>query len=110
MKMLLTVPVLLALVASVAAIPAIIEARATNTNLQTVFPASTSSTAIAAAKTIAAGESFDGAMKKWDRSSTLLFLKHLLLLCRILYNYRHGGLTHSLNKADPVHLHSEYLQ
>lgn len=66
--MLFTAPVLLALVARVAASPAIIEARATNTNLQTAFPASTGSTALAAAKTIAAGVSFDGAMKKWDRS------------------------------------------
>jgi len=48
--------------------PAVLEARATNTALQTVFPASTGSTALAAAKTIAAGASFDGSMKKWDRS------------------------------------------
>jgi hypothetical protein len=48
--------------------PGVLEARATNTALQTKFPASTGSTALAAAKTIAAGASFDGGMKKWDRS------------------------------------------
>lgn len=47
---------------------AVLEARATNTNLQTVFPASTGTSALAAAKTIAAGVTFDGAMKKFDRS------------------------------------------
>ena len=41
---------------------------ATNTNLQTVFPASSGTSNLAAAKTIAAGQTFDGGMKKWDRS------------------------------------------
>lgn len=41
---------------------------ATNTNLQTAFPASSGTTALAAVKTIAAGQSFDGSMKQWDRS------------------------------------------
>lgn len=43
---------------------AVLEARATNTNLQTVFPASTGTSALAAAMTIATGATFDGAMKK----------------------------------------------
>lgn len=47
---------------------AVIEARATNTNLQTAFPASTGSSLLAAATTIAASATFDGAMKKFDRS------------------------------------------
>ncbi|CAL3966782.1 unnamed protein product [Diplocarpon coronariae] len=47
---------------------AVLEARATNTNLQTSFPASTGTSALSAAKTIAAGATFDGAMKKFDRS------------------------------------------
>lgn len=41
---------------------------ATNTNLQTAFPASSGTTALAAVKTIAAGASFDGGLKQWDRS------------------------------------------
>ncbi|KAH8773560.1 pectate lyase-domain-containing protein [Diaporthe sp. PMI_573] len=41
---------------------------ATNTNLQTAFPASSGTTALAAVKTIAAGQSFDGSMKQWDRN------------------------------------------
>lgn len=41
---------------------------ATNTNLQTAFPASSGTTALAAVKTIAAGQSFDGGLKQWDRS------------------------------------------
>ena len=43
-------------------------AATTNTNLQTVFPTATATTNLAAVKTIAAGASFDGAMKQWDRS------------------------------------------
>jgi len=46
----------------------VLEVRATNTNLQTTFPASTGSSALAAASTIAAGVTFDGGMKKFDRS------------------------------------------
>lgn len=51
---------------------AVLEARATNTNLQTVFPASTGTSALSAAKTIAAGVTFDGSMQKFDRSGELL--------------------------------------
>ncbi|KAF2793884.1 polysaccharide lyase family 3 protein [Melanomma pulvis-pyrius CBS 109.77] len=40
----------------------------TNTNLQTTFPAASGTTNLAAVKTIAAGQSFDGGMKQWDRS------------------------------------------
>ncbi|EGS19487.1 uncharacterized protein CTHT_0049540 [Thermochaetoides thermophila DSM 1495] len=40
----------------------------TNTNLQTVFPTATKTTALSAAKTIAAGQTFDGQMLQWDRS------------------------------------------
>nr|QEI10431.1 pectate lyase [Humicola insolens] len=40
----------------------------TNTNLQTKFPTATSTTGIPAARTIAAGTSFDGQMLQWDRS------------------------------------------
>lgn len=43
-------------------------AATTNTNLQTVFPASSGTTALAAVKTIAAGATFDGGMVQWDRS------------------------------------------
>jgi hypothetical protein len=43
-------------------------AATTNTNLQTVFPTATATTNLAAVKTIAAGVTFDGAMKQWDRS------------------------------------------
>ncbi|KAK4161591.1 pectate lyase [Cladorrhinum sp. PSN259] len=39
-----------------------------NTNLQTVFPVATTTTNLAAARTLSAGESFDGGMKQWDRS------------------------------------------
>lgn len=66
--MLLSKLFLAALVAAIAD-GAVIEARATNTALQTVFPASTGTSALAAAKTIAAGATFDGAMVKFDRSS-----------------------------------------
>jgi hypothetical protein len=60
---------LAALLATSSASPAgHLEARATNTALQTVFPASTGTSALSAAKTIAAGVTFDGAMKKFDRS------------------------------------------
>ncbi|PQE10560.1 pectate lyase A protein [Rutstroemia sp. NJR-2017a BVV2] len=47
---------------------AVLEARATNTNLQTTFPSSSGSSALAAASTIAASATFDGGMKKYDRS------------------------------------------
>ncbi|KAI9054009.1 hypothetical protein LZ554_002953 [Drepanopeziza brunnea f. sp. 'monogermtubi'] len=57
-----------AVLAATRADGAVLEARATNTNLQTVFPASTGTSALAAAMTIAAGATFDGAMKKFDRS------------------------------------------
>jgi hypothetical protein len=40
----------------------------TNTNLQTTFPSASGTTNLAAVKTIAAGASFDGEMKQWDRS------------------------------------------
>lgn len=43
-------------------------AATTNTNLQTVFPASSGTSALAAVKTIAAGATFDGGMVQWDRS------------------------------------------
>lgn len=42
---------------------------ATNTALQTTFPQSSGTSALAAAKTIAAKATFDGGMKQWDRSS-----------------------------------------
>ncbi|KAF2002001.1 polysaccharide lyase family 3 protein [Amniculicola lignicola CBS 123094] len=45
-----------------------LDRRATNTALQTVFPASSGTTNLAAVKTIAAGATFDGGMKQWDRS------------------------------------------
>ena len=41
---------------------------ATNTELQTTFPKSSGTTNLAAAKTVAPGESFDGEMLQWDRS------------------------------------------
>jgi len=41
----------------------------TNTALQTTFPKASGTTNLAAVKTIAAGQSFDGEMKQWDRSS-----------------------------------------
>ncbi|KAL1836368.1 hypothetical protein VTJ49DRAFT_5246 [Mycothermus thermophilus] len=40
----------------------------TDTNLQTTFPTATSTTGLPAARTIAAGQSFDGKMLQWDRS------------------------------------------
>ncbi|KAH7083184.1 pectate lyase-domain-containing protein [Paraphoma chrysanthemicola] len=40
----------------------------TNTALQTTFPKPSGTTNIAAAKTIAAGATFDGGLKQWDRS------------------------------------------
>ncbi|KAJ4295295.1 hypothetical protein N0V90_007306 [Kalmusia sp. IMI 367209] len=43
-------------------------AATTNTNLQTAFPASSGTTNLAAARTLAAGEVLDGGMKQWDRS------------------------------------------
>ncbi|KAL5416154.1 hypothetical protein PMIN04_008288 [Paraphaeosphaeria minitans] len=58
---------LLAALASIAS--AHIAARAaTNTNLQTAFPASSGTTNLAVARTLAAGESLDGGMEQWDRS------------------------------------------
>lgn len=42
---------------------------ATNTALQTTFPKSSGTSALAAAKTIAAKATFDGGMKQWDRST-----------------------------------------
>ena len=39
----------------------------TNTNLQTKFPTATTTTGLAAVRTIAAGQSFDGKMIQWDR-------------------------------------------
>lgn len=47
---------------------ALASAATTNTNLQTAFPKSSGTTALAAVKTIAAGATFDGAMYQWDRS------------------------------------------
>jgi len=43
-------------------------AAVTNTNLQTVFPTATSTTHLAAVRTIAAGGSLDGGMHQWDRN------------------------------------------
>lgn len=43
-------------------------AAATNTGLQSSFPSPSGSTALAAVRTIAAGEAFDGGMMQWDRS------------------------------------------
>lgn len=43
-------------------------AATTNTNLQTAFPASSGTSALAAVQTIAAGASFDGGMIQWDRN------------------------------------------
>ena len=40
----------------------------TNTALQTTFPKSSGTTNLAAARTLAAGETLDGGMKQWDRS------------------------------------------
>jgi hypothetical protein len=51
-----------------AGVAALASAGTTNTNLQTVFPKSSGTTALAAVKTIAAGATFDGAMYQWDRS------------------------------------------
>lgn len=42
----------------------------TNTALQTTFPKSSGTTNLAAARTLAAGETVDGGMKQWDRSRT----------------------------------------
>ena len=42
---------------------------ATNTALQTTFPKSSGTSALAAAQTIAAKATFDGGMKQWDRST-----------------------------------------
>ncbi|OIW26334.1 pectate lyase [Coniochaeta ligniaria NRRL 30616] len=47
---------------------ALASAATTNTNLQTTFPKSSGTTALAAVKTIAAGATFDGSMYQWDRS------------------------------------------
>jgi hypothetical protein len=45
-----------------------VQAATTNTNLQTVLPKSSGTVALSAAQTIAAGKSFDGGLKKFDRS------------------------------------------
>lgn len=55
---------LLALLATAA----LASAATTNTNLQTTFPKSSGTTALAAVKTVAAGGTFDGSMYQWDRS------------------------------------------
>lgn len=48
---------------------AVLEARATtNTDLQTALPTPSGTSLLAAVQTIAAGASFDGGMKKYDRS------------------------------------------
>jgi len=47
---------------------ALAAAAMTNMNLQTTFPASSGTTNLAAVKTIAAGATFDGGTKQWDRS------------------------------------------
>lgn len=47
---------------------ALVSAAATNTDLQTAFPASSGTSELAAVKTIAAGESFDGEMVLFDRN------------------------------------------
>jgi hypothetical protein len=47
---------------------ALASAATTNTNLQTTFPKSSGTTALAAVKTIAAGGTFDGGMYQWDRN------------------------------------------
>ncbi|KAH6844723.1 pectate lyase [Chaetomium sp. MPI-CAGE-AT-0009] len=49
-------------------ISAALVAGQTNTELQTNFPTAASSTGLPAARTIAAGETFDGEMIQWDRS------------------------------------------
>ena len=54
--------------ASTTAAASAVAGAATNTELQTAFPASSGSSGIAAVSTIAAGESFDGGMYLWDRS------------------------------------------
>ncbi|KAK3985312.1 family 3 putative polysaccharide lyase [Cladorrhinum sp. PSN332] len=53
---------LLALIASAALVAG------QNTNLQTAFPTATATTHLAAVRTIAAGQTFDGGMKQWDRN------------------------------------------
>lgn len=47
---------------------ALATAAVTNTNLQTVFPVPSSTTHLAAVRTIAAGANFDGGMHQWDRN------------------------------------------
>ncbi|KAI1849644.1 hypothetical protein JX265_007980 [Neoarthrinium moseri] len=47
---------------------ALAAAASTNTNLQTSFPKSSGTTALAAAKTLAASATFDGGMYQWDRN------------------------------------------
>lgn len=49
-------------------LPALVAAATTNTELQTTFPTASSTTALGAVRTIAAGDSFDGDMLMWDRS------------------------------------------
>jgi pectate lyase len=53
---------------NILSIAAVATAAVTNTNLQTAFPAASGTTNLAAAKTIAAGQTYDGEMKQWDRS------------------------------------------
>ncbi|KAK0648401.1 pectate lyase [Cercophora newfieldiana] len=49
------------------ALATVTAAQATNTNLRTTFPTATSTTNLAAVRTIAAGQSFDGGNLQWDR-------------------------------------------
>jgi pectate lyase len=52
---------------------ALAAAATANTNLQTTFPASSGTTNLAVVKTIAAGATFDGGTKQWDRSRKCFF-------------------------------------
>ena len=54
--------------ALVTLVSAALVAGQTNTNLQTKFPTATSTTALAAVRTIAAGQALDGKMLQWDRN------------------------------------------
>lgn len=65
----------------VAALVGVATSATTNTNLQTTFPKPSTTTNLAAVRTIAAGQSFDGGMLQWDRSrefSSYSLLKHHL--------------------------------
>lgn len=46
----------------------------TNTNLQTTFPKASGTTNLAAVRTIAAGQTFDGGLKQWDRSRKSIYV------------------------------------